>query len=132
MSLASPATSSGELKGSAGCRQAFLGTRHSLGNPRVWCPTSQGARLEAGNFLLFQTEIVTLAGPPLSMSPQSRYLILLPPILLAGAGEVVWMLVGRGDLTVSLKHGLLFADEKGLVSLGTQVPSGTPDTAFSS
>ena len=66
------------------------------------------------------------------MSPQSRYLILLPPILLAGAGEVVWMLVGRGDLTVSLKHGLLFADEKGLVSLGTQVPSGTPDTAFSS
>ena len=33
------------------------------------------------------------------------------------------MLVGRGGLTVSLKHGLLFADEKGLVSLGTQVPS---------
>ena len=32
---------------------------------------------------------------------------------------------------MSLKHeGLLFADEKGLVSLGTQVPSGTPDTAF--
>ena len=65
------------------------------------------------------------------MSQQSRYLILLPPILLAGAGRG-WMLVGRGGLMVSLKHGLLFADEKGLVSLGTQVPSGMPDTAFSS
>ena len=42
------------------------------------------------------------------------------------------MLVGRGGPTVSLKHGLFFADEKGLVSLGTQVPSGTPDTAFCS
>ena len=89
MSLASPATSSGELKGSAGSRQAFLGPRHSLGNSRVWCSTSQGARLEVGNLLLFQTGIVTLAGPQLSMSPQSRYLILLPPILLAGAGEGV-------------------------------------------
>ena len=38
------------------------------------------------NFLLFQTGIVTLVGPPLSMSPQSRYLILLPPILRAGGG----------------------------------------------
>ena len=89
LSLASPATSSGELKGSAGCRQAFLGPRHSLGNPKVWCPTSQGARLEVGNFLLFQTGIVTLAGLPLSMSPQSRYLILLPPVLLAGPGAGV-------------------------------------------
>lgn len=52
--------------------------------------TGQGAGLEASDFLLFQTGIVTLAGPPSSMSPQSRYLILLVPILLAGVtdGEI--------------------------------------------
>lgn len=76
-------TSSGELEGRPGRRQASLDPGHSLRNPEVWHPTSQGARLEVSNFLLFQTGIVTLVGPPLSMSPQSRYLILLPPILLA-------------------------------------------------
>lgn len=49
--------------------------------------SNQGTRLAASSFLLFQTGRVTLVEPPLSMSPQSRYLILLPPILLAeGAG----------------------------------------------
>lgn len=45
--------------------------------------SSQGTRLAVSGFLLFQTGAVTLVEPPLSMSPQSRYLILLPPLLLA-------------------------------------------------
>lgn len=52
---------------------------HSLENLEFWLP-----RLEVSNFLLLQTGIVTLVGPPLPMSPQSRYLTLLPPILWAG------------------------------------------------
>lgn len=75
------------------CRRGSLDPWHLSGNlefcppplpPAVWRP---GSRLALSS--LFQNGTATLAGPPSSMSPQSRYLIFTttPPVLLTAGGE---------------------------------------------